>query len=402
MYAAATVPVAISSTRLNPNKMKKIALFAVALLTTATLSAQTQLPNKIDVFARESGVATAGHVQGIALDTKREYIYISFTTLLLKVDMQGRVVGSVTGLLGHLGCLEFNDEDGRLYGSLEYKNDAIGRGILQQEGATKPVEDGFYVAIFDVKKITRKGMSAERDGVMTTVLLHTVLEDYRAEVPTALGTKTPHRYACSGFDGISFGPAFDGSGRRMLTIAYGIYGDTSREDNDYQVLLQYDTRKWAKYEATLSQKSLHRQGPAKPNGRYFLYTGNTTWGVQNMEYDASTNCWMLATYAGTKPHFANYTLFVMDGSKRAQKATLNGYEYQRKGNLLSLAEMGKRDAQNPEIRGWHNRLGAYGICALGDKMFYLTSGGGDKHSRTATLHLARFVGTEDVAFQLIE
>ena len=46
--------------------------------------------------------------------------------MLVKMDMKGNVVGTVTGLLGHLGCLEYNEQDGRLYGSLEYKNDAIG------------------------------------------------------------------------------------------------------------------------------------------------------------------------------------------------------------------------------------------------------------------------------------
>ena len=73
------------------------------------------LPLEID-----SGRWNYGHCQGIAVDGKREYIYYSFTTALIKTDLEGNVVGTVTGLLGHLGCIAFNEEDGRVYGSLEY------------------------------------------------------------------------------------------------------------------------------------------------------------------------------------------------------------------------------------------------------------------------------------------
>ena len=47
-----------------------------------------------------SGCWATGHCQGIAVDTKREYIYYSFTTMLVKTDLQGNLIGTVTGLLG--------------------------------------------------------------------------------------------------------------------------------------------------------------------------------------------------------------------------------------------------------------------------------------------------------------
>lgn len=68
-------------------------------------------------------------MQGIAVDLERGYIYFSFTTKLLKMDLAGNLIGSVDGLTGHLGCLTMNPADGRVYGSLEYKDDAIGKGI---------------------------------------------------------------------------------------------------------------------------------------------------------------------------------------------------------------------------------------------------------------------------------
>lgn len=380
--------------------MKRVFLMALCLLfTTATLVAQSvpSFPKKLHTEGWR-----AGHVQGIAVDTKKGYVYLSFTTMLVKLDMKGNVVGTVTGILGHLGCLEFNEEDGRLYGSLEYKNDVIGKGILKQEGVTKEVEIGFCVAIFDVDKITHENMNVERDGVMTSVQLKSVVEDFEATVKTKSGKEFKHRFGCSGFDGISFGPAFDGSGKRLLTVAYGVYGDKNRTDNDYQVLLQYDVADWAKYEAIHSQSNLHRNGPEMPEGKYFVFTGNTTWGVQNLEYDKSSNLWFLACYAGKKADFANYTLFCVDGSKKAKMKSLKGVDYQKKGAVLSLAKYGEADPNNSAIRGWHNKYGACGTCALGDGYFYLAQAGKTKSGRSATLHLARFVGKRGAAFEIVK
>ena len=380
--------------------MKRLLVLLLGLCLSVSLVSAQAVPNLPKKLHTEGW--RAGHVQGIAVDTKQKYVYLSFTTMLVKLDMQGNVVGTVTGILGHLGCLEFNDEDGRLYGSLEYKNDAIGKGILKQEGVSKQLETGFYVAIFDVDKITRENMSAERDGVMTSVLLKSVVEDFKAKVKGEDGKDLEHRHGCSGFDGISFGPAFDGSGRRMLTVAYGIYADKKRTDNDYQVLLQYDTKNWAKYEAPLSQDNMHRQGPAKPQGKYFVFTGNTSWGVQNLEYDKDLNRWFLACYPGKKATYSNYTLFCVDGSKRAEKSALHGVAYQAKGAVLTLAEGGVTDPKNGAVRGWHNKLGAYGIHALGGGYFYLTSAGKTEAGRSATLHLVRFTGNADAPFEFLE
>lgn len=370
-----------------------------SLMMTATVVAQqvSNLPAELS-----SGPWKAGHVQGVAVDAKQEYVYLSFTTMLVKMDMSGNVVGTVTGLLGHLGCLEFNEEDGRLYGSLEYKNDVIGKSILKQEGVSKQLSSGFYVAIFDVEKIVREGMNAESDGVMTTVYMKTVMDDFSAKVKTKSGEKVAHRHGCSGFDGISFGPSFDGSGKRMLTIAYGIYGDVNRTDNDYQILLQFDTANWSKYEAPLSQDKMHRRGPSKPNGKYYAFTGNTTWGVQNLEYDPHTKIWFLACYAGKKDTFSNYTLFPISSELKPIVRPLYGVGYVEEGPVLSYKIQGRSDRKDSDVRGWHNDLGAYGICSLGGGYFYLVSGGKTAEGRTATLHLARYVGKRNKAFELVK
>ena len=115
--------------------------------------------------------------------------------------------------------------------------------------------------------------------------------DYMAKVELD-GKQVEHRLGCSGIDGVSFGPKFGKKGGKMyLTTTYGVYSDTKRSDNDYQVLLQYDIADWRKYERPLSQDNMHTFGPEKPDGQYFAYTGNTTYGVQNIEYDEGYGGW---------------------------------------------------------------------------------------------------------------
>lgn len=371
-----------------------VILSAMLLATSAVAQNPASLPRKI-----ESGPFKAGHIQGIAVDTEQKYMYYSYTTMLIKTDMQGNIVGSVTGLLGHLGDLDFNDADGRLYGSLEYKNDAIGQGILRMEKSERKLQTAFYIAIFDVDKITREGMDAEKDGIMTTVFLPTVLEDYLAEVLTAEG-KQNHRLGCSGIDGVTFGPKFGKKGgKQYLTVGYGVYGDTDRSDNDYQVLLQYDVSKWAKYEKPLSQEEMHLQGPAKPAGQYFVKTGNTTYGVQNFDYDASSHSWMMAVYKGNKKHFPNYTFFAADGAARPVKQALEGVPYIKKAKVVALKAAGK---QQGDIRGWDWGVGSTGMCSLGDGYFYLSHNYKIEEGQGSIIRLYRFTGNADNAFEAVK
>jgi hypothetical protein len=260
-----------------------------------------------------SGNWKTPHVQGIAVDTARKYIYYSFTTMLLKTDLEGHVIGWAGGLTGHLGCLDFCDADGRVYGSLEYK-----------------AEKAFYIAIFDGSKITRPGMSAEADGIMTTVYLKDVVKDYCCDLDgngifDGDTAETPdHRYGCSGIDGVAFGPVFgDFKGEKhFLHVAYGIYGNSKRVDNDYQIILRYDISGWKKYEQPLSQNHPHTRGPEKPSDRYFLFTGNTTFGIQNLEYDGFTGHWFATVYRGKKEQYPIYPLYIIDG-RLCQKAFCN-------------------------------------------------------------------------------
>ncbi len=276
-----------------------------------------------------------GHVQGIAIDKDRKYMYYSFTTCLVKSDMQGNVIGTVEGLVGHLGCIAYNYGDGKVYGSLEFKNDCIGAGILSGLGLETKPEEGFYMTIFDVDRINRIGMDAEKVGVMKAVYLKEVCDDYLAE---------NHRFGCSGIDGTTFAPnPGDKEGKMYLHVAYGIYGDVNRSDNDNQVILKYDISDWDKYAKPLNQMAMHKSGPNSPDDKYFIFTGNTEYGIQNLEYDPYTNTMFAAVYAGRKPQFPNYSMFKINWEQ--------GFE---------------------EISGNYFPYGSTGMIALGDGNFYFS------------------------------
>jgi len=302
-------------------------------------------------------------VQGIAVDEAKGYIYYSFTTILLKTDLRGEPVGSVENIVGHLGCITFDAERRRIYGSLEYKGDSIGRAISERKGAEAPTENAFYAVSFDADSIDRMGMDAEKDGVMTAVYLRDVVHDYESTDPVS---GCPHIYGCSGIDGFALGPAFgeDADSAKKLMICYGIYGDTNRTDNDHQLILQYDPSVFDEYGKPLSQLSLHHSGPESAEKRYFLYTGNTTWGVQNLEYDAFSRSYLAAVYCGRKPEFRNPPMFIIDAEKAPKLLPLKGRE--ECGLTLSLSTL----AENGECSF---PLGQTGVYSFGDGRFCFSS-----------------------------
>lgn len=355
-----------------------VILILLSLLGGTNLTIHAQRIDKQYPSTIRSGPFKAGHIQGIAIDKEKGHVYCSYTTMLIKTDMQGNIIGTVTGLLGHLGDLDFNDKERRVYGSLEYKNDAIGKGILQMEQSNRKLDNAFYIAIFDVDKINRIGMNAEKEGIMTTVYLPTVLEDYLVKVEVD-GKTHEHRLGCSGIDGVSFGPKLGQTdGKEYLTVAYGIYSDIERTDNDHQVLLQYDVDDWKKYEHPLSQDNMHTQGPSKPDMQYFVLTGNTTYGVQNLEYDAHSQKWFMAVYKGNKPQYPNYTLFAFDARTAPQKQTLKGVPYLPKAKVIT------------QVEGWHQDVGSTGLYSLGNGLYFISHAYKNTEGQGSVLHLYRY------------
>lgn len=364
----------------------------------AQISEPSQLPDSV-----YSGGQGKFHVQGVAVDQKQGFLYFSFTDKLVKTDLTGKMIGSVTGFVGHLGDLVFDPENGKIFASLEFKDDEIGQGISSKLGVDLRNQVGFYVAIFDGAKITRPGMDAEEEEVLRTVYVKEAVQDYLAVVNDN-GREVQHRFACSGIDGITLAPAIGGKAgsKKYLYVAYGIYGDTTRSDNDHQIILQFDPADWDQLGRHLSQEDLHRSGPEQPREKYFLKTGNTTYGIQNLAFDEYSGYFYAAVYRGRKPEFPNYGIFVIDGHKtpRREKITSDGKKVRVK--TLSLLDEGPEDPRTG-IRGWHFYRGATGLCPLGEGFFYISH---NRRSETGleetTIHKYKWIGDEKTAFQRID
>ena len=325
------------------------------------------------------------HIQGMAVDEKNGWIYYSFTTLLVKTDFDGNLLGSVTGLVGHLGCISIDKTTGEVYGSLEYKHDAIGRGILRSLGSDSAFEDGFYLVRFYGAGIVRPGMDAEKDGLMTAMFLPDVLADYRGKGEPSGGAAPDHRYGCSGVDGVCLAPPPGGGEGEDIYIAYGIYGDTARRDNDHQVLLRCARAAFDRYARPLRQSDMHRSGPeALP--RYFVYTGNTTYGVQNLEYDPFTKCVFMAVYRGNKPGFPNRDIYAADWTRPAQNVPLRGL----RGTGRSLTLLGADGPESDAVSGWELPYGQYGLYSRGDGRFYITEPAETDGEESAYVYTYRF------------
>lgn len=313
-----------------------------------------------------SGYWPEGHVQGIAVDEAGGYVYFSFTTILLKTDLAGNPVGSVCNIVGHLGCITFDPDRRRVYGSLELKHDAIGQGIVSRTGKTLAEEDAFYCVSFDGDRIDRMGMDAEvTDGegrsVMTALWLPDVVRDY-AECDEVSGAL--HRYGCSGIDGTAYGPVFGAAADspKKIMICYGIYSDVSRKDNDHQVILQYDPAAVDAWGKPLTQAAPHHSG-VPCEAKYFFCTGNTTYGVQNLEYDPFTRTYIVAVYPGCKETFVNDPLFFIDATLSPVEGELIGRGGES-GLLLSPAY--PTPAVRQPFGGCTFPLGQTGVHAFGD------------------------------------
>lgn len=370
-------------------------VFAVFLLAISlSLAARkkfdyTSLPREI--FSGQQG---RFHVQGIACDMKHRFIYMSFTTELLKFDFQGRLLGSVKGITGHLGCIAFNPDDGRIYASVEYKHDDIGAGIQKGLGGVENDRStAFYVAIFDTDSITRCGMDAAE--VMKTVYIKEAVDDYNAKVRQN-GKTVEHRYGCSGIDGVAIAPKIGKKrGRNYLYVAYGVYADKERTDNDNQVLLCYDIKDWKTWEKPLHPQKLHHSGPERPEAKYFVRTGNTTWGVQNLAYDPHNRTLLAAVYAGSKSEWPNYSLFAIDITRKPIREELEGVEPQTEADVLTLKPMGLVHEQSG-VRGWKFGWGSKGLCPLGKGYYYISHNARDKESKreSTTAVLYKWNGTD--------
>lgn len=330
--------------------MKKLLLLLLILAT----GCQVEYPEVIHLKGGKL------HIQGLALDKKDNCIYSSFTSAFFKSDLEGNLIGSITGINGHLGAMTYDAKNKKVYASLEIKDDAIGNGVADALGEARHERSAsrFYVAEIDVTKIDRQDVSF--DEAITLHPIVDVANDYLASVEVD-GQILEHRYGCSGMDGIAIAPGFgEKSKERYLYVAYGIYDDVSRKDNDYNILLCFSL-----------------DNLKTPIHKYFVHTGNTRYGVQNMAYDEHSEMLYLAVYKGKKPEYPNYRLFMLDINQKPFTGTLKGVPYETDAvEQLSVTKAS------------HFRWGSTGLYSFGDGRWYVSENGKENglHYSNVTLY----------------
>lgn len=316
--------------------MKKLLLFLLL-----AVSCQTKYPEVIHLEGKKL------HIQGLALDKKEKCLYCSFTSAFFKCDLEGNVIGSVTGINGHLGAMTYEPKSKKVYASLEIKDDEIGRGVSDALGAERheKAASRFYVAEIDVRKIDRLEVPFEE--AMTLHPIEEVAKDYLDTVEVN-GVTLEHKYGCSGMDGVAIAPGFGAKGKeKFLYVAYGVYGDTTRVDNDYNILLCFKM-----------------DDLAKPVHKYFVKTGNTRYGVQNMTYDADSERLYLAVYKGSKSQYPNCSLFSLDIHQKPFMGKLENVPYEENEvEQVSVTE------------GSFFKWGSTGLYSFGDGRWYISKNG---------------------------
>lgn len=229
-------------------------------------------------------------------------------------------------------------------------------------------------------------MDATSTGVMTTVYLKDVIDDYHGFGIDKNGNTVDHKYGCSGVDGITFGP-MPGSNddRQYLFVAYGIYMDDNRNDNNCQIILCYDPISFITYGKPLNEANMHQSGPLNATEKFFIYTGNTMYGIQNLEYDKKENVFFAAVYKGNKSEFPNYTLYLIDATVKPYTSKPQGLDDDVK--MLTLKDYGN---ENNGIYGYQFKYGTTGLYSYGDGNYLISEENSNIHGQYSNINLYNF------------
>lgn len=204
------------------------------------------------------------HMQGFVCDGS--FFYWSFTDCLIKTSRSGEILlrRAVPG--GHLGDITFRD--GKIYGSF------LGSAL---PGHVWDDWTSFQILMFD----------AEDLRLIQAVSLP-VCDDYKR----ISGTASDER-GFNAIDGIAFGRE-PGSEKWKLFVACALLTGEQYAD---QILLQCSSE--GKYET-----------------EYRIPTGNTVYGIQNLDYDTESGCFWFSTYEPERDFQPRETLYCVDAELR--------------------------------------------------------------------------------------
>ena len=234
------------------------------------------------------------HMQGFTTDGK--HMYWSFTDSLVKTTKSGTVLVQVRVPAGHLGDIDYYN--GKIYGTV------LGNSL---KGLPFGIWTAFDVNVYDAD---------------TLALVKTIRLD------DCFGMYERREHGFNGVDGITVIPESESSPAKMM-VASALFDG---EEYDSQMLLEY----------SLDGELLDK---------HFIKTGNTVFGIQNLDRDPETGNYWFSTYGGDR------------------------YDYQNK-NFLFCA------SPDFELIGEYYLCTPYGVHCLGGDKFYLSVQAGVNGNRS--------------------
>ncbi|MBR6777592.1 MAG: hypothetical protein IKM27_07585 [Clostridia bacterium] len=200
------------------------------------------------------------HMQGFTSDGK--HMYWSFTDTVVKTTLKGTVRRCVPVSGGHLGDIDYFE--GKLYAS--FMGDAL-------PGHAWNDWTSFKICVFDA------------DTLELEKMINLDICDYYKSLK---GTDADTR-GFQGVDGVAFGK-IPGTEEWRMFVACALDTGEKYENN---ILLRFTLD--GVYET-----------------EYPIKTGNTVFGIQNLDYDATTGEFWFSTYGGGEPFMPKETLYKTD------------------------------------------------------------------------------------------
>jgi hypothetical protein len=235
------------------------------------------------------------HMQGFT--SGNGHMYWSFTTGLVKTTIEGVMRAQVEVHGGHLGDCDYHN--GKIYAS--YLGNAL-------PGHDWNDWTSFKIYVFDAEDLR-----------LLDVYNLDKCDEYKRIACTPEDTR-----GFQAVDGVAIAPD-PVTGEDKMFVACALYNG---EKYSNQIILQHSLD--GKYET-----------------EYHIPTGNTVFGIQNLDYDAENREFWFTTYGASEPYQAKETLFCVSGDFK-------------------------------EIKRKYNFSTPYGLDCLGSKGFYASCSFGKK------------------------
>jgi hypothetical protein len=209
------------------------------------------------------------HMQGFS--SGNGHMFWSFTNSLIKTTLDSVVRCQVQLRGGHLGDIDYHN--GKIYGS--FMLDAL-------PGHAWADWSGYKLMVFD-----------EYDLRTLDVINLDICDYYKSITCTPEDTR-----GFQGIDGVTIAPD-PVTGEDKIFIACALF---TGEKYSNQIILQFDMT--GKYET-----------------EYHIPTGNTVYGIQNLDYDADNKEFWFTTYGSSQPYQAKYVLYCVSGDFKEIRRT---------------------------------------------------------------------------------